>query len=117
MDDATFHRARALHRDFHALQAVQVVRWRSQRLGSERNIAEAGTRGVATGQLHGPNCSLVVEHHKGRQNVVHLIERHVETENGVAIHFGFILEVADARGGQHHAPECQISSDSRRDAE
>ena len=100
--DAAGHRARALHADLHALQAVQVVDRRSQRLRAERHVAEIRPRVVASRQFHRADRAGAVEHHERGQHVVHLIERHVEAECRRAIHLGLVFEVADTGRRQHH---------------
>ena len=115
--DAAGHRARSLHADLHALQAVQVIDRRSQRLGAERHVAEIRPRVVASRQFHRADRAGAVEHHERGQHVVHLIERHVEAECRRAVHLGLVFEVADAGGRQHHPLQRKIRRGGRRDAE
>ncbi len=117
MDQPPGHRTRALHRDLDALQAVQVVDRRAQRLGSERHIAEACAGVVAAWQFNGADAAGAVEHHQRGQHVIHLIERHIEAERGRSIHLGLVFEVADAGGRQHHPLEAEIRGDGRGRAE
>ena len=115
--DAAGHRARSLHRDLDALQAVQVIDRRAQRLGAERHVAEARARVVASRQFHGADAAGAVEHHERGQHVVHLIERHVEAERRRAVHVGLVFEVADAGGRQHHPLQREIRGEGRRGRE
>jgi hypothetical protein len=117
MDDAPGHRAWTLNRDFNALQTVQVVDGRTQRLGAERHVAEARVRVVTPWQLDGTDAAGGVEYHQRRQHVVHLIERHIEAEFGRAVHVSLVLKVADARRGQHHPLEGEFRRNGRGSAE
>ena len=117
MHDAAGHRTRALHADIHALQAVQVIDRRSQRLRAERHVAEVRPRVVATRQFHRADRAGAVEYHERGEHVVHLIERHVEAERRRAVHLGLVFEVADAGGRQHHPLQRKIRGGGWRDAE
>ena len=117
MDEASGHRTRALHCDLDALQAVQVVNRRAQRLGAERHIAKARARVVASRQFDGADATGAVEHHQRGQHIVYLIERHIEAEHRWPIHLGLVFEVADAGGRQHHPLEGEVRGEGRGCAE
>ena len=84
-----------------------------ERCPVEREIDKGLRQGLATRQSDLAGGAVVVIDDEAFENIVDLVERHIQAQCSVAVNHGFILEITDTAARQHDPLEREICGVNR----